>query len=272
MKPTPLLHDLHFALHIKQAPLVPNNLHSRDNPSQLPSSKFNMPILCAQSLRLPSSKFQYFSLNHCACHPPNLRANTLHSISAPEFERSIFTLNHCGCRPPSLKGRKKKRTPQKAIWEDEIFEKQWLLSAQCARKKAANVELARGCPFHFLTNLTGPVWQTDVSGTGCLQIWRFFTPPPRPQAVFREQFLPIWALTGAQRRRQSFREQFFAHLGFNWGLAPPPGSLWGTFGPPGLKSLGSNFGPTSASTGFARGWWRLLAFLVLSLPFASCMR
>ena len=34
--------------------------------------------------------------------------------------------------------------------------------------------------FNFLTDLAGPVWQTDVSGTGCLQIWGFSAPPPRP--------------------------------------------------------------------------------------------
>ena len=48
---------LHFASHIKQAPLMPRNLHSRDH-GQLPSSEFNMPMLCAQSLRLPFSKFK----------------------------------------------------------------------------------------------------------------------------------------------------------------------------------------------------------------------
>ena len=118
---------------------------------RLPSSKFKMPILCTQSLRLPSSKFkgpilstqslrlpssksrvQYFALNHC--RPPSLRGQ-------------YFALNHCGCRPPSLKGRKRETDPppKKAIWEDEIFEKQWLLSAQRARKKAANIQIGRGC-------------------------------------------------------------------------------------------------------------------------------
>ena len=52
------LFSWHFASHIKQAPLVPSNLHIGIIHSQLPSSKFNMPILCAQSLRLPSSKFK----------------------------------------------------------------------------------------------------------------------------------------------------------------------------------------------------------------------
>ena len=96
--------------------------------SQLPSSNFNMPILCAQSLRLPSSKFKMpilwtqslrlpsskfkgpilstqslrlpsskskrpilFALNHCACRPPSLRGQ-------------YFPLNLCACRPPSLRG------------------------------------------------------------------------------------------------------------------------------------------------------------------------
>ena len=57
-----------------QAIFIVGTIHS-----QLPSSKFNMPILYAQS-RL---RCQYFALNHCACRPPSLRANTFHSISAP---------------------------------------------------------------------------------------------------------------------------------------------------------------------------------------------
>ena len=67
------------------------------NHCQLSSSKFNMPILCAQSLRLPSSKFKKPILcNHCACRPkfkgpivstqslrlPSSKSNTLHSITA----------------------------------------------------------------------------------------------------------------------------------------------------------------------------------------------
>ena len=61
--------------------------------SQLPSSKFNMPILCAQSLRLPSSKFKMpiLALNHCTCRPPSLRDQ-------------YFPLNLCACRPPSFRG------------------------------------------------------------------------------------------------------------------------------------------------------------------------
>ena len=137
--------------------------------SQLPSSKFNMPILCAQSLRLPSSKFkmpilctqslrlpsskfwgQYFPLNLCACRPPSLRGQYFAlnhcACRPPSFRGQYFALNHCGCRPPSLKRPKTRNGPpqKKAIWEDEIFEKQWLLSAHCARKKAANIQLGRG--------------------------------------------------------------------------------------------------------------------------------
>ena len=42
-------------------------------------------ILSTQSLRLPSSKFKrlILPLNHCACRPPSLRGNSLHSITAP---------------------------------------------------------------------------------------------------------------------------------------------------------------------------------------------
>ena len=59
--------------------------------SQLPSLKFEIPILCIQSLRLPSSylRRQHFALNHCACRPPGLKGK-------------YSALNHCACRPPSL--------------------------------------------------------------------------------------------------------------------------------------------------------------------------
>ena len=53
--------------------------------SQLPSSKFKMPILCTQSQRLPSSKLKMpilCALNHCACRPPSLNSQ-------------YFALNHC---------------------------------------------------------------------------------------------------------------------------------------------------------------------------------
>ena len=63
-------------------------------------------------------------------------------------------------------------------------------------------------------------------GSSFWPTWALTGAQRRRQTVFREQFLPTWALTGAQRRRQAvFREQFFAHLGLNWGPAPPPGSL-----------------------------------------------
>ena len=104
--------------------------------SQLPSSKFNMPILCAQSLRLPSSKFkmpilctqslrlpppslrgQYFPLNLCACRPPSLRGQyfALNGCACrpPSLIGQYFALNHCGRRPPSLKGRKRETDPPK---------------------------------------------------------------------------------------------------------------------------------------------------------------
>ena len=68
--------------------------------------------------------------------------------------------------------------PKKPIWKDEI-EKQWLLSAM--RAKAGNVQQwhrRAEASFSILTDLAGPVWQTDVSGTGCPQIWGFSAPPP----------------------------------------------------------------------------------------------
>ena len=71
-----------------------------------------------------------------------------------------------------------------------------------------------------------------------LPTWALTGAQRRRQGIFREQFLPTWALTGARRRRQAvfrerfwptwaltFREQFLAHLGFNWGPARPAGSL-----------------------------------------------
>ena len=110
------------------------------------------------------------------------------------------------------------------------------LSAQRARKKAANIQLGRGhsgAPkarlLNFLTDLAGPVWQTFQGQVVCRSgaslrrrrgrqaVFReqFLAhlglnwAQRRRQAVFRELFLPTWALTGAQRRRQAvFKEQF----------------------------------------------------------------
>ena len=178
--------------------------------SQLPSSKFNMPILCAQSLRLPSSKFkmpilctQSLRLPSSTFKGPILSTQSLRlpsskskrpilctqSLRLPssKFKRSILCTQSLRLPSSKFKRPKTRNGPppkKKAIWEDEIFEKQWLLSA---RKKAANIQIGRGCSgapkarlFYFLTDLAGPVWQTDVSGTGCLQIWGFSAPPPRP--------------------------------------------------------------------------------------------
>ena len=52
----------------------------------LPSSKFKMPMLCTQSLRLPSSKFKGPILSTQSLRLPSSksrRPNTLHSITAP---------------------------------------------------------------------------------------------------------------------------------------------------------------------------------------------
>ena len=157
--------------------------------SQLPSSKFNMPILCAQSLRLPSFKFkmpilctQSLRLPSSKFKGPILSTQSLRlpsskskrpilctqSLRLPssKFKRPILCTQSLRLlRPPSLKGGKPETAPQKkTIWEDEIFEKQWLLSAQRARKKNGKYSTRRGrrAFFNFLTYLAGPVWQTDV--------------------------------------------------------------------------------------------------------------
>ena len=79
--------------------------------SQLPSSKFNMPILCALNhcaCRPPSLRCQYFALNHCACRPPSLRGQyfplNLCACRPPSPRGQYFALNHCACRPPSFRG------------------------------------------------------------------------------------------------------------------------------------------------------------------------
>ena len=95
--------------------------------SQLPSSKFNMPILCAQSLRLPSSKFKMPIL----CTQP-LR------LPSSKFERSILCTQ--SLRLPSSKFKRPKMRngpPQKRrSGKTRFLKKKWLLSAQHARKNA----------------------------------------------------------------------------------------------------------------------------------------
>ena len=150
--------------------------------SQLPSSKFNMPILCAQSLRLPSSKLR--------CH--------------------YFALNHCGCRPPSLKGRiRETDSPkQKAIWEDEIFEKQWLLTATRAEKSGK------------YSNRKG------VSGAPKARLFLFFERARSGRQMFQGQVVCRSGLlyTATAAGKQSLGSSFYPP-GLNWGPAPSPGSL-----------------------------------------------
>ena len=231
--------------------------------SQLPSSKFNMPILCAQSLRLPSSKFkmpilctQSLRLPSSKFKGPILSTQSLRlpsskskrpilctqSLRLPssKFKRSILCTQ--SLRLPSSKFKRPKTRngpPQKkAIWEDEIFEKQWLLSAQRTRKKAANIQIGRGSSgapkarlFLFFDRFGGSgladrCFRDRLSadlgllcaaaaagkqslGSSFWPTWALTGAQRRRQTVFREQFLPTWALTGAQRRRQAvFREQF----------------------------------------------------------------
>ena len=82
---------LHFASHIKQVPLVPSNLHSRDNPQS--------------TAALLSSICQYFALNHCACRRPSLRQFfALKNCVCQVLGSQYFPLNHCACRHPSLRG------------------------------------------------------------------------------------------------------------------------------------------------------------------------
>ena len=61
--------------------------------SQLPSSKFNMPILCAQSLRLPSSKFKI----------PMLCTQSLR-LPSSKFKRPILSTQ--SLRLPSSKSKR----------------------------------------------------------------------------------------------------------------------------------------------------------------------
>ena len=213
--------------------------------SQLPSSKFNMPMLCALNhcaCRPPSLRCQYFALNHCACRPPSLRCQYFAlnhcACRPPSLRGQYFALNHCGCRPPSLKRPKTRNGPpqKKAIWEDEIFGKQWLLSAHCARKKAANIQIGRGCSgapkarlFLLFDRFGGPgladrCFRDRLSADLGLN-WPSAVPkqslgssfwPPGPQlaqrrrqTVFREQFLPTWTLTGPSAvARQSLGSSF----------------------------------------------------------------
>ena len=87
---------------------------------RLPSSKFKMPILGTQSLRLPSRlRGQYRALNHCACRPPYFALN--HCVcSPPSLRDHYFALNPCVCSPPSSKDRKRQTGPKKKIWEDDF--------------------------------------------------------------------------------------------------------------------------------------------------------
>ena len=79
--------------------------------TQLPSSKFNMPILALNhcACRPPSSRCQYFALNHCICRPSSLRGQyflplNLCACRPPSLRGQYFPLNLCACRPPSLRG------------------------------------------------------------------------------------------------------------------------------------------------------------------------
>ena len=104
---------------------------------RLPSSKFKMPILCTQSLRLPSSKFKGLILSTQSLRLPSSKSKRpilcTQSLRLPssKFRGQYFALNHCGCRPPNLKSRKRETAPQKkAIWEDEILPTWALTGAQ----------------------------------------------------------------------------------------------------------------------------------------------
>ena len=107
---------------------------------RLPSSKFKMPILCTQSLRLPSSKFKGLILSTQSLRLPSSKSKRpilcTQSLRLPssKFKRSILCTQ--SLRLPSSKFKRPKTRngpPQKkAIWEDEIFEKQWL--SRCAEK------------------------------------------------------------------------------------------------------------------------------------------
>ena len=128
----------------------------------LPSSKFKIPILCTQSLHLPSSMFKEPTLSTQSLRLPSSKSKRPilcpQSMRLPssKFKRSIPCTQ--SLRLPSSENGPQK----KAIREDESFEEQWLLSAQrmvAGRRRAF---------FNFLTDFAGPVWQTDVSGTGCL--------------------------------------------------------------------------------------------------------
>ena len=105
--------------------------------SQLPSSKFNMPILCAQSLRLPSFKFkmpilctQSLRLPSSKFKGPILSTQSLRlpsskskrpilctqSLRLPssKFKRPILCTQSLRLlRPPSLKGGKPETAPKK---------------------------------------------------------------------------------------------------------------------------------------------------------------
>ena len=50
-------------------------------------------------------------------------------------------------------------------------------SGKYSTRKGGIVARRRRAFFNFLTDLAGPVWQTDVSG-GYLQIWGFSAPRP----------------------------------------------------------------------------------------------
>ena len=85
---------------------------------RLPSSKFKMPILCTQSLRLPSSKFKGPILSTQSLRLPSSKSKRpilcTQSLRLPssQVRGQYFALNHC-CRPPSLKGRKRETAPKK---------------------------------------------------------------------------------------------------------------------------------------------------------------
>ena len=117
----------------------------------LPSSKFKMPILWTQSLRLPSSKFKGPILSTQSLRLPSSKSKRpilcTQSLCLPssKFKRSIFCTQ--SLRLPSCKFKRPKTRngpPKKGDLGRGDLKKKRLLSAQRARKKAANIQLGRG--------------------------------------------------------------------------------------------------------------------------------